>query len=72
MPGQVGVPGVAVDQVDALDPGGDRQVGGEGPQGSQVAAAARQGVPGPVSGHLGGAGRPGRAGVAEAVHLQVE
>ena len=72
MPGQVGVPGVAVDQVDALDPGGDRQVGGDRAQGPEVAAVAVQGVPGPVGDHLGRARRPGRPGSAEAVHLEVD
>ena len=34
--GEVGVPGVAVDQVGALDPGRDRQVDRDGPQRAQV------------------------------------
>jgi hypothetical protein len=72
VPGQVGVPGVAVDQLGVLDPGGDRQVGGDGAQGPEVAAVTVEGVPGPVGDHLGRARRPGRPWLAEAVHLEVE
>jgi hypothetical protein len=72
VPGQVGVPGVAVGQLGPLDPGGDGQVGGHGAQGPEVAAAALQGVPGRVGDHLGRARRAGRAGLPEAVHLDLD
>jgi hypothetical protein len=72
VPGQVGVPGVAVDQLGVLDPGGDRQVGGDGAQRPQVAASALQGVPGRVGDHLGRSRRAGRPRLPEAVHLEVD
>jgi len=72
VPGEVGVPGVAVDEVDALQGRGHGQVDGEDPQG-------RLRLPGRVRGRdrdgpdpQPGAGWGGRARGAEAPHLHLD
>ena len=70
VPGEVGVPGVAVHERGALDPRRHREVDRDGLERRGVRAAPGQGLPGPIGAHRGGS-RDLFALAAPAVHRQL-